>query len=61
MSATDPDPMTICDNCRSQYAMSELDEPEDLWQRLDPGSVVPAGQCPDCGALSYLCADGTQE
>ena len=27
---------------------------EDLYERLDPGSEVPAGECPECGALCYL-------
>ena len=31
-----------------------LAQPEELWERLDPGSEVPAGECPDCGALAYL-------
>jgi hypothetical protein len=26
----------------------------DIQERLDPGGVVPAGQCPECGALAYL-------
>lgn len=47
-------PVAVCDNCRLYCAVSELDPIEDLEQRLDPGGVVPAGQCPSCGALSYL-------
>ena len=25
----------------------------DLLSRIEPGGVVPAGECPDCGALVY--------
>lgn len=31
-----------------------LSETPDLDQRLDPGSVVPAGECPYCGCFTYL-------
>jgi hypothetical protein len=46
-----------CDNCRRVFDDAELkivlaDIP-DLSQRLDPGSVVPSGECPWCGALCY--------
>lgn len=27
---------------------------EDFTERIDPGSEVPAGECPECGALAYL-------
>lgn len=49
-----PDRMCRCDNCGAQARESGLDPIQDLEQRLDPGGVVPAGQCPSCGALSYL-------
>ncbi|MCV7247671.1 hypothetical protein H7J07_05460 [Mycobacterium koreense] len=26
----------------------------DLDERLEPGGVVPAGECPSCGALAYV-------
>lgn len=42
-----------CDDCRRVWDADELNEPKDLMQRLDPGGVVPAGQCPTCGALAY--------
>lgn len=53
-------PVAVCDNCRLYCAVSELDPIEDLEQRLDPGGVVPAGQCPSCGALSYLRPEFTE-
>ncbi len=47
-----------CDNCGWQCWESDMPQGlagiPDLWERLDPGGVVPAGECPRCGALSYL-------
>lgn len=48
-----------CDNCEwtgdldgEDYVV--LGHVEDLEIRLEPGGEVPAGECPDCGALVYL-------
>lgn len=47
----------ICANCEFRTTREEaiipLEEVKDLASRLDPGSVVPAGECPECGALLY--------
>ncbi len=45
-----------CDNCGKRLDESEsgIDQIDDLCKRLTPGGEVPAGQCPDCGALMYL-------
>jgi len=51
---SEQEPMTACDNCGHQWRQSDLEEPKDIWQRLDPGAEVPAGECPACGALCYL-------
>ena len=40
-----------CPNCDWKGATSKLDDAQDLLQRLEPGDIVPDGQCPDCGAL----------
>lgn len=42
-----------CDDCGRVWTAEELNEPEHLSERLDPGGTVPAGECPDCGALAY--------
>ena len=42
-----------CDNCRATWSQAELKLIEDLHQRVDIGGVVPAGECPTCGALCY--------
>jgi hypothetical protein len=33
---------------------NELDDVCDFTERIEAGGEVPAGQCPDCGALCYL-------
>lgn len=43
-----------CHNCDWAGPLDECEEVDDIGARLDPGSEVPAGQCPDCGALAYL-------
>lgn len=47
-----------CDGCGWKGLECELElkleEVPDLAQRLDPGGEVPAGVCPECGALAYL-------
>lgn len=40
-----------CDFVCDLSAVMPIQHPE---QRLSPGSVIPAGECPVCGALSYL-------
>ena len=43
----------ICDNCGGLYAADEINPVKDLEQRIEPGGVVPSGECPKCGALCY--------
>ena len=42
-----------CDNCDKLWAEDDLKEVEDLSMRVDPGGIMPSGECPDCGALCY--------
>lgn len=42
-----------CANCGKRWPESKLVAPADLYERLTPGCTVPAGECPDCGALCY--------
>lgn len=47
-----------CDNCGHVCDEDDLNEPAHLHERLDrplddPDCIVPAGECPKCGALSY--------
>ena len=43
-----------CDNCDFETGdSSELLEFRDFWSRAVPGSTIPAGDCPECGAFVY--------
>lgn len=44
-----------CEECGSTWAAENLAPIHDYWSRVDPGGVVPIGQCPntECGALCY--------
>lgn len=44
-----------CDNCGNvfPYTSKDLTAIPDLLQRIEPGSEVPAAECPECGALAY--------
>ncbi len=45
-----------CGDCdwEGTDADTDLSDVEDLLQRIDPGSEVPAGPCPKCGSLCYV-------
>ena len=42
-----------CDNCGEIWKADQLEGIKDLDHRVDSGSVVPSGECPECGALCY--------
>lgn len=52
-----------CDCCDwfgpMQDLRAQLEEVEYPLERLEPGSIVPAGECPECGAFAYI-DDGEQ-
>ena len=44
----------ICDNCYAEYTEETLHEVIGrLHERLDPGGLVPSGECTSCGSLVY--------
>lgn len=47
-----------CDNCGETTASDDLNMVTDLEERVGPGYLCPAGQCPHCGSLAYY-ADGS--
>lgn len=50
-------PNIRCGNCDGRFLVHQvvpLQEVKDLADRLDPGSVVPVGECRTCGALCYF-------
>lgn len=64
LEAQDADKISCkCDNCGHVCDISELDEAKHLDQRLEyppghPKCVMPAGECPECGCLSYAIDSG---
>ncbi len=53
------DEMTVCDNCSACRAEGDLNYIADYHERVEPGGIVPSGECPDCGCLCYP-KDATQ-
>ena len=48
-----PDSQHTCNNCRTVIAATKLKPIEHFFDRVEPGSIVPSGECPKCGALCY--------
>jgi|SRR6185295_8749517 len=43
-----------CPNCGKVSSELELAEIKDIFLRVDPGEPMPAGECPECGALCHI-------
>jgi len=44
----------VCDNCDWKGKPEDLDEIDDLLERITGADdIIPAGQCPECGALAF--------
>lgn len=43
-----------CFDCGHECRAGDLAMIHDIQERIAPGEIVPAGECPQCGALSYL-------
>lgn len=52
--ATGDDPMCECADCGDRHRQSEVLPFRDFWSRIQPGETMPAGDCPKCGAFSFL-------
>ncbi len=46
-------PMSACDNCQVEFAESQLNEIDKLFERVAPGEPMPSGECPACGSLCH--------
>lgn len=57
----DDDAPCHCGDCEWTGPGSDLQMVTDIQERIDPGSTVPAGECPDCGALAYTDASLADE
>ncbi len=46
--------MTRCQNCGIETAVADLKEIKgDIRERVNPGEVMPYGECPECRALCH--------
>ena len=43
-----------CQDCGKSFAVDDLNPIEDIFQRVAPGEIMPAGECPECSALRSL-------
>lgn len=43
-----------CANCDWKGAVEEVEQIQHFWERVEPGEIMPAGECPKCGALAHL-------
>ena len=46
-------PLCECANCGLRNAANDLDPTHDIWSRIQPGEIMPHGDCPECGAFCY--------
>jgi len=43
----------VCQNCQEQWDADDLEPLKDVEERVAPGEPMPAGECPDCGAVCH--------
>ena len=43
-----------CQNCDWEGEACDLNGISDYEQRVSPGEITPAGECPECGALAHV-------
>ena len=43
-----------CENCDWVGKAGEMDAINRLTERVAPGEIMPAGECPECGALCHI-------
>lgn len=48
------DPKCECADCDWTGPQSELNELVDVLERVGAGEAMPAGECPECGAVAHL-------
>lgn len=42
-----------CANCGAVWTAAQLAPYHDFWSRVQPGEIIPQGDCPGCGAFCY--------
>jgi hypothetical protein len=50
-----------CHNCSAVLHRGNMKEISNLGERVEPGSIMPSGQCPHCGGLCYLSGDDVDD
>lgn len=48
------EPTAQCQNCKAAWLIERLNPIKDIHQRVAPGEIMPAGECPRCGALCHI-------
>ena len=51
------EPLYECQNCAKQWTEGQLKPIQHLTQRVEVGEPMPAGECPECGALCHEADD----
>lgn len=54
LAVTPQNRVAQCHICTRVWLENDLNEPEHLSERVDAGEEMPAGECPECGALCSL-------
>ncbi len=57
----DGEDICACQNCDWRGTIAQCDPIQDIFQRVAPGETMPAGECPDCGALTQVCRQVMKE
>ncbi len=51
-----------CQNCGAYWPYESLNEIHKLYERVQPGEIMPSGECPKCGCLCIpVASDETVE
>lgn len=57
----DPGRTCQCNNCDWQGKSEDLQPVADVQDRVEAGCLMPAGECPECGALAYYADNAAPE
>lgn len=49
-----------CDACGHECKIGEVEMISDFEERVAPGEICPAGECPECGSLMHFKTDKTE-
>ncbi|HTR86216.1 MAG TPA: hypothetical protein VMI56_17160 [Reyranella sp.] len=52
----DPEALCSCSDCEWEGPAKDLQMVSSIEERISAGEIVPAGECPACGALAHLTA-----